>query len=221
MRPHIFIVLLILLVPLSTLAEQRQGRVIGVHDGDTFTLLEDGDRQSKIRMAEMDAPELKQPYGNKAKRELSSLIFGKRVAVEIEGQDRYSRLVGRVFVDRIDVNAQMIVRGAAWVYLQYLKDKSLLPLQAEAQQAKRGLWKLPESEHVPPWEWRHPTTGNASHGTTQNTQVSLSRGNFTCGTKQTCRQMMSCAEARFYLNTCGLSSLDGNHDGVPCARLCR
>lgn len=214
MRPAVFILLLSLFLSLPTLAEQRQSRVVGVHDGDTFTLLEVGNRQIKVRMAEIDAPESGQPYGNKAKQELANLIFGKTVTVTIQDTDRYGRLVGRVFADNQDVNAQMVERGAAWVYLKYLKDKSLIPLQTEAKQAKRGLWKLPEPERIPPWEWRHPTTA-----TTTIPQANAQ--GFTCGTKQTCRQMTSCAEARFYLNTCGLSSIDGNHDGVPCASLCR
>ena len=214
MRPAVFILSLTLFLSLSALAEQRQGRVVGVHDGDTFTLLETGNQQTKVRMAEIDAPELGQPYGNKAKQELANLIFGKTVTARIQDTDRYGRQVGRVFADTQDVNAQMIERGAAWVYLKYLKDQSLLALQIEAQQAKRGLWKMPEAERIPPWEWRHPTTA------TPETPQTNAQG-FTCGTKQTCRQMTSCEEARFYLNTCDLSSIDGNHDGVPCASLCR
>lgn len=137
------------------------------------------------------------------------------MTVEIEDKDRYGRLVGRVFADNQDVNTQMIERGAAWVYLKYLKDTSLIPLQTKAQQAKRGLWKLPEDQRIPPWEWRHPTPSTLTE-TAQPHRQSL-----ICGTKQICRQMTSCDEARFYLNTCGLSSLDGNHDGIPCASLCR
>ena len=57
MRPAVFILLLSLFLSLPTLAEQRQSRVVGVHDGDTFTLLEVGNRQIKVRMAEIDAPE--------------------------------------------------------------------------------------------------------------------------------------------------------------------
>ncbi|MBD9361767.1 thermonuclease family protein [Methylomonas fluvii] len=214
MRPALVVLFLNLFLSVPALAEQHQGRVVGVHDGDTFTLLDAGNQQTKVRLAEIDAPEYGQSYGKKAKQELSSLIFGKAVMVTVQDTDRYGRLVGRVFADNQDVNAQMIERGAAWVYLKYLKDPSLLPLQTDAQQAKRGLWKLPESERIPPWEWRHPTIP------TIKTPQANAQG-FTCATKQTCRQMTSCEEARFYLNSCGLSSLDGNHDGVPCASLCR
>ena len=43
---------------------------------------------------------------------------------------------------------------------------------------------------------------------------------FTCGPKRYCREMTSCAEARFYLYQCGLRRLDGDSDGVPCEMIC-
>ena len=222
MRHRFLVVLLVvLLLPALTLAAEIQGRVVGVHDGDTFTLLQDGNQQTRVRLAEIDAPESKQPYGNKAKQELSSLIFGKMVTVNIQDTDRYGRTVGRVTINTLDVNAEMIRRGAAWVYRKYAKDQTLFQLETQAKQEKRGLWKLPDSERVPPWEWRHAKRGNTStQNTTKTITLSQSGGGFTCGEKQTCGQMASCAEAHFYLEQCGVSSLDGNHDGIPCARLC-
>jgi endonuclease YncB( thermonuclease family) len=223
MRHRFLVILLVvLLLPALTLAAELQGRVVGVHDGDTFTLLQDGNQQTRVRLAEIDAPESKQPYGNKAKQELSSLIFGKTVTVTIQDTDRYGRTVGRVFINSLDVNAEMIRRGAAWVYRKYAKDQTLFPLEAQAKQEKRGLWKLPDSERVPPWEWRHAKRGNTSTpNTTKTITLSQSGGGFTCGEKQTCGQMTSCAEAHFYLEQCGLSRIDGNHDGTPCSKLCR
>jgi endonuclease YncB( thermonuclease family) len=104
------------LLSFSSLANMLEGRVVAIADGDTFKLLSAGNQQIKIRLAEIDTPESKQPYGNKAKQELSSLIFGKTVTVTTVDTDRYGRTVGRVFVDNMDVNAEMIQRGAAWVY---------------------------------------------------------------------------------------------------------
>lgn len=225
MRPSVLAVVLVaFLLPLPALAEQYQGRVVGVHDGDTFTLLQDGNQQTKIRLAGIDAPESKQPYGNKAKQELSSLIFGKTVTVTVVDTDRYGRTVGRVFTGNRDVNAEMIQRDAAWVYRKYARDQTLFPLEAQAKQNQRGLWQLPESERMPPWEWRHARRGSAptrTPDTSQNKTLSQSGGGGVCADKQTCRQMASCAEAHFYLEQCGLASLDGNHDGIPCTRLCR
>jgi len=217
----VLLVLTILWLPLPGWAEQIQGQVVGISDGDTFTLLQDGHQQTKIRLGEIDTPESKQPYGHKAKQELSSLIYSKTVTVIIQDTDRYGRTVGRVFTEDTDVNAEMIRRGAAWVYRKYAKDQTLYQLEAEAKHQKRGLWNLPESERIPPWEWRHPTTGNTTPDTPQNQTQNQSGGGGTCGDKRVCRQMTSCDEARYYLTTCGLSSLDGNHDGTPCSKLCR
>jgi hypothetical protein len=44
---------------------------------------------------------------------------------------------------------------------------------------------------------------------------------FKCGAKRFCKDMNSCAEARFYLTKCGAKGLDGNRDGIPCNSLCR
>ena len=102
------------------------GRVVGVHDGDTLTLLTAEKRQVKIRLAEIDTPESAQPYGSRAKQALSDLVFGQDVLVDVQDIDRYGRTVGRVSVHGTDVNAAMVAAGAAWVYRQYAKDPDLL-----------------------------------------------------------------------------------------------
>lgn len=144
----------LLLLPLLGFTEEYNGRVVGITDGDTLTLLVDGKRQVKVRLAEIDAPEGAQPYGNRAKQELSALTFNKEARVRVQDTDRYGRTVGRVFVGSVDVSAEMIRRGAAWVFRKYVKDAWLFKLEEEARLDKRGLWSLPESERVPPWEWR-------------------------------------------------------------------
>ena len=135
-------------------ASEVTGRVVAIADGDTLTLLTDAKVQVKIRLAEIDAPESGQPYGNKSKEELSSLVFGKDVRVAIQTTDRYGRTVGRPQVDGIDVCEEMVRLGAAWVYRQYVQDQHLFRIEDEARAAKRGIWGLSESQNVPPWEWR-------------------------------------------------------------------
>ena len=128
-------------------------------------------------------------------------------------KDRYGRVVGRVFVDGLDVNAEMVRNGHAWVYRQYAKDESLFALEDEARAAKRGLWALSEADNMPPWDWRRAR---------RNPPKSKSTGKpFTCGTKRYCKEMQSCEEARFYLMQCSLTRLDGDKDGVPCEAVCR
>jgi len=107
-------------------ASDLTGKVVGITDGDTFTLLTADKKQVKVRLAEIDAPESGQPYGNKSKQTLSGLIFSKDIRVVFQTTDRYGRTVGRPYVDDLDVSAEMIRMGAAWAYREYLRDEGLL-----------------------------------------------------------------------------------------------
>ncbi len=136
------------------------GRVVGVSDGDTITVLV-GERESiKVRLTGIDAPEKAQPFGAVSKKNLSDLVYGKAVSVEWEKKDRYGRVLGRVLVDDADVCLEQIRAGLAWHYKQYAKDQpaSLRIAYDEAEQSARkrrtGLWREPDP--IPPWEFRHP-----------------------------------------------------------------
>lgn len=153
--------LLCLLVALAcaTHAETITGRVVGVADGDTITVL-DGDKvQHKIRLAGIDAPEKKQPFGNRSKESLSELAFDKTVDVETSKRDRYGRQIGKVLVNGQDVNLVQIERGMAWFYRQYQREQSpndrrLYEAAEDAAKAgKRGLWH--DADPVAQWEFRH------------------------------------------------------------------
>ncbi|WP_337287213.1 thermonuclease family protein [Candidatus Methylomirabilis sp.] len=198
-----------------------EGRVVGVSDGDTITVLMGGHKQIKVRLAEIDAPEKSQAFGQRSKQSLSDMIFGKSVRVEQRDVDRYGRVVGRVFIGGTDVNAEQVRQGMAWVYRQYLRDTTLLTVEKEAREARRGLWSDPHP--VPPWEYRH---GDRGKSVGVDAPLRLGReardgeSARQCGAKQYCSQMTSCEEARYYLTQCGISSLDRDGDGVPCEALC-
>jgi micrococcal nuclease len=117
-------------------------------------MLDGRKQQIKVRLAEIDTPESAQPYGTRAKQELSRLVHGKTVTVKVQDIDRYGRTVGRVYVGELDVNAEMIKLGAAWVYRKYAIDQNLYALEKQAKQKRAGIWNLPEAEQIPPWEWR-------------------------------------------------------------------
>ena len=109
-----FLVLLLIgLLPFPLKAKTLTGLVVGVSDGDTITILDSQKQQTKIRLGEIDTPESAQPYGSRAKQELSNLVFKKTVNVEVQTIDKYGRTVGRVYADGNDVNAEMVRKGAA------------------------------------------------------------------------------------------------------------
>lgn len=204
-----------------------EGRVVAVSDGDTLTVLTAADEEVKVRLAGIDTPEARQPYGARARQQLAELAFRRPVRVEVEGTDRYGRAVGRVHAGGRDVNAEMVRLGGGWVYRQYSRDRALLDLEQEARDARRGLWSLPEADRVPPWAWRRahqegPSTPRPVTSPAILVQQGLPAGqSLACGSKRTCGQMAGCAEARFHLARCGLNRLDVDGDGVPCESLCR
>jgi endonuclease YncB( thermonuclease family) len=208
-----------------------QARVVGITDGDTLTALDSQNRQHKIRLAEIDAPERGQPWGDPSREALSALVFSKTVSVQQTDTDRYGRIVARVFVGGLDVNRAMVAEGQAWAYRRYLTDQTLIATEARARRERAGLWSLGDAQTVAPWEWRDGVragTGSVEPARAMGPRTLFkaspnpqpSDGRFRCSTKRYCREMNSCAEAHYYLRQCGVSSLDGNGDGEPCEALC-
>jgi micrococcal nuclease len=142
-------ILLTLLCLLS--ADSLTGKVVKVTDGDTITILVEN-RQIKVRLNEIDAPEYGQEFGQKSKDALADLVFGMEVRVETHGQDRSGRTIGDVFVGQTSVNEKLVENGWAWNFLKYSKSQRLADLEKEARAAKKGLWagKSP----VAPWDYR-------------------------------------------------------------------
>jgi len=188
-------------------------RVVSVVDGDTLSVRVGRGDPLKVRLVEIDTPERDQPYGREARQALTALVSGREVRLETHGADDFGRLLARVFVGDIDVNAELVRSGAAWVFRRYTDDPRLYALEREARSQRRGLWALPPAERVPPWQWRHPDAAAERAAPPEPAA-------FRCGTKTFCREMTSCAEARFYLTECGATRLDGDRDGVPCEALC-
>lgn len=127
-------------------------RVVGVHDGDTLTGLDESKTQFKVRLDAIDAPELGQPFGQAAKKALSEKVFGKDVVVIAKTRDKYGRTVGHVLVDNRDVNLELLEEGAVWHYKEYDHNKRLREAEQSARDARKGLWR--DAHPMPPWEWR-------------------------------------------------------------------
>jgi endonuclease YncB( thermonuclease family) len=127
-------------------------RVVRVSDGDTFTGLDAENRQIKVRLHGIDAPEAKQAFGTVARKALADLIADKTVSVEEVDRDRYGRVVGRVTVGGKLVNAEQVRAGMAWRYVQFDRRNEFGALEGEARRHRRGLWA--DAHPVAPWEWR-------------------------------------------------------------------
>ncbi len=136
-------------------AETLSGKVVGVHDGDTITLLTKDLKQEKIRLDAIDAPELHQDWGSQAKQALSAKVFGKPATVEYTQHDRYGRIIGKILCDGRDINLEMVKDGMAWHYKQYNKEKVFARAEDEARAARLGLWA--GKNPVAPWEFRRDT----------------------------------------------------------------
>lgn len=157
MRLHLFkpalLPILVSIFLLSSCASTGRltGRVVKVQDGDTFTLLTIANDQVKIRLYGIDAPEKGQDFSRKSKEYLSDLVAGKKVTVEHKGTDQYKRVLGIAYVNKLNVNEEMLRQGFAWRY-KYNKDPHYLELQEKARKKKLNIWS--QKNPVDPWQWR-------------------------------------------------------------------
>jgi len=141
-----------LLIAFPIHSEEFFGRVVGIADGDTITVLA-GVESRRVRLAGIDAPEKGQLFSQRARQATSQLVFGRTMRVSVRGQDRYGRTLGEVLLpDGTSVNERLVEEGWAWHYTSYSKVRRLAELEAAAHRSRRGLWVDPQP--VPPWEFR-------------------------------------------------------------------
>ena len=160
-----------LLLSATAAAAELVGRVVGVADGDTLTVLDDAREQHRIRLAGIDAPEKRQAFGERARQNLAELVFGKNVLVIWDTHDRYGRIIGRVIAPQCDAHAcravdaglEQLRAGLAWHYKQYQREQPLeerllySDSERDARARRDGLWHEPDA--IPPWQFRHPSHG--------------------------------------------------------------
>jgi len=148
-----FLLLASLLIVLPAAADTLSGMVTAIHDGDTLTLVDKDKKRHRIRLAEIDAPERKQPYGAKSRNSLAEICFHKPAVVETTETDSYGRVIGKVSCAGVDASAEQVRRGMAWVFARSTLPNSPLPeMEANARLRKLGLWAGEKPE--PPWKWR-------------------------------------------------------------------
>ena len=130
------------------------GKVVGIADGDTITVIHNG-RGEKIRLHGIDTPEKGQAFGNKAKAVTGNMLRGRVVEITPMTTDRYGRTVALVYVDGQSLNESLVRSGYAWVYRKYCKEAfcaDWLALEDTARNQKKGMWRDPHI--IPPWEYR-------------------------------------------------------------------
>jgi len=133
--------------------ETLEGKVVGIADGDTLTVLDDTKTQHKVRLLAIDAPESKQPAYQLSKQALSKKVFGKQVQVRWRDKDAYGRLLELLKTEgHSNVNLEMVSEGWAWHFVRYSKAKSFAAAEAKAREEQLGLWA--SADAVAPWDWR-------------------------------------------------------------------
>lgn len=165
-------------------AATLHGKVVGVSDGDTITVLGEKKSAYRVRLAGIDAPEKSQPFGDRSKHRLSDLVFGKAVDVDWHKTDKYGRLVGKVIVDGRDANLSQVQNGLAWHYKAYESEQSVSERnaysQAEADVRSRrvGLWQ--DSNPMAPWDFRHGVEAVSGKGRRDAQGPCPCSGEFSC-----------------------------------------
>lgn len=152
MRKLTITISILMLTITAAQAQMLSGKVIKIADGDTLTILEYPHKQHRIRLAQIDAPEKAQDFGQKSKQSLSDLCFGKMASVEVVDTDRYNREVGVVTCSGKEANYEQVKSGMAWVYDKYANDPKYFQAQKYARSNSLGLWCV--SSPTPPWEYR-------------------------------------------------------------------
>lgn len=195
-------------------AEEFDATVIAVMDGDTVMVLRDG-RKIKLRLVNIDAPEADQDFGRESRQALLDRVLKKQVHVNTRAVDSYGRMIAEISVDGQSVNEAQVSSGMAWEYSHFHSSQRFRSLSKQAQQSRRGLWAQ-AIQPMSPQQWRktHPAKSHPAKA------AAAAHVNAACGKKHLCSQMISCEEARIYLLQCGVQTLDGNGDGVPCESLC-
>ncbi len=154
---RLFSIILLLASMASPALADFTGRVVGVGDGDTLSVLHDG-KAERVRLNGIDCPEKGQPFGTQAKAVTSAMAFGKEVTIRPVNRDKYGRTVADVVLpDGRILNRELVTLGLAWWYRKYSTDESLGHLEVEARVAKKGLWADPEP--IPPWAFRKQKAG--------------------------------------------------------------
>ncbi len=205
-----FLLLLLAFCSAAT-ADEFDASVIAVMDGDTVMVLRNAE-EIKLRLVNIDAPELDQPWGRESREFLLKRVLKKQVHVSSHAVDAYGRMLAEISLNGSSLNEAQVREGNAWEYSHFHSNQHYVALEEAARKAHKGLWGQSEMPEAPDlWRKAHPKKYNLINN------INKPSG---CSNKHYCSQMSSCDEAKLYFSKCGVKSLDGNGDGVPCENLC-
>lgn len=223
LRTAVLVGLCVLAAAPPVSADELRGRVVGITDGDTITVLDASRQQHRVRLNGIDAPESGQAFSAASKTNLSDLVFGQDVVVVWSKLDRYGRIIGTVVRGPVNANLEQIKAGLAWYYREYASDVSPenRPLYAAAEAAARtariGLWRDPNPQA--PWAYRNPTTAPAPLIAQPGQQRGTVIGNRNSGIYHVpgCRSYNDVAERnRVYFNTEAEARAAGYRKALNC-----
>ena len=132
--------------------------VVGISDGDSIRVVDENNREERVRLATIDAPENGQAFGKPAKASLSQMIYKKHVQIVGAKRDQYGRIIGEVYIGGLNANVEQLRRGFAWHYKRHQKQqnaaqrKEYSEVEKSAKERRAGLWK--DKNPTPPWEYR-------------------------------------------------------------------
>ncbi|RYU91260.1 nuclease [Mucilaginibacter terrigena] len=153
LKKSFLLYLFVLILSIGCNKHETLYKVVGVKDGDTMVLLSPDNQSITVRLAEIDAPEKSQAFGQAAKQFTSDLCFGKMVKLIGNQHDRYGRTVGQVELENgTSVNYEIVKQGYAWQYRAYSKNMALAVLEQHAREGRLGLWQ--DANPTPPWNFR-------------------------------------------------------------------
>ena len=158
---------LALLVPIVTIGECRRQRdtsslpkttwtVQKVHDGDTVTVVDQSGHVEKIRLADIDAPEYRQPHGQTARQSLAQKLKNELIDMTPKGRDQYDRLLATLWVNGRNINRELVAEWHAWVFDRYSPPADLVAAENDAKKAQIGLWKTADPVRPATYRATHP-----------------------------------------------------------------
>ncbi len=136
-----------------TWGETLTGKVVGLSEGDTLSVLIGENDFRLIRLAEVDCPGKGQDFNEEAKRFVENLCLGKEVTIEVTGTDANGKTLGEVTLEgKVNLNRELLRQGIAWYAPKETPDSTLVDLEAKAREAHIGLWG--QADPVAPWTFR-------------------------------------------------------------------